>query len=77
MSNGAACCILGVCCPPNQQHAALSRKIQSCGASADVADSAASMLLATVDFVPKGVGAAIVDAYRPIFAQPAPAGSTL
>jgi len=42
MSNGTACCILGVCCPPARQREKISELLVAEGLSKDDADKAAS-----------------------------------
>ena len=50
MSNGAECCILGICCPPAEARASLVTKL----ASMPSHEAAADYLLAEFDFAPKG-----------------------
>lgn len=87
MSNGHVCCILGVCCQPPGGAAAkqaLAEEIAEVfGWSAEKTEektgnayAVASWLLDNFDLVPKGVGAQIVRAYRPMFQQVAEKGIT-
>lgn len=62
-SHKVMCCLLGVCCPPAKQERALAEFIGAAGGS----DFAATELLRQFDLVPKGVGDALVAAYRPMF----------
>jgi hypothetical protein len=81
MSNGTVCCILAVCCPDvGKRKAKLAGQIASVMESSisaekedytfqDYATSTANWLLDSYDLVPKGLGAAIVEAYRPEFTK--------
>lgn len=57
------CCLYGVCCPPAQQERELASFLESAGTS----EEAAAELLAHFDLVPKGVGAAMIAGYAPMF----------
>ena len=57
--NGEVCCILGVCCPPENRAAALSKELASDPASplsgdTERADRVAVFLLKHFDFAPAG-----------------------
>jgi len=53
--NGEVCCILGICCPPAEQRAALATWLEEEeGLSPAQAKRLASKLLKHVDLVPKG-----------------------
>lgn len=74
MSNGAQrCCILGICCPPPggraQQEDLLAHHLAEADNGECSYEEMAKFLLDNFDLVPKGVGAAIVEAYRPEFAK--------
>lgn len=75
MSNGRACCILGVCCPPPQQEDALARHLQNeyekvqGGKSYAYMQIAAKLILRDFDIVPKGVGSTIISRYRKAFEE--------
>lgn len=83
MSNGPFCCYVRACCPAaEQQHAlakAIGEHLQDDPAIAVVdaaedlptgtAQSVAGWLLEHFDLVPKGVGEAIVEGYRPFFKE--------
>lgn len=68
------CCLLGVCCPPNEQKAALTAKVEEIlgGSPAGTCEDVADWVLAHFDLVPKGVGAAIVEGYRDAFEEEEP-----
>lgn len=86
MSNGTICCALEVCCPPppeglnEPQTAALAELIAVNGGGAGAVNRMSSprhiaeVILANFDLVPKGVGRAIVEAYRPEFEKAARKG---
>lgn len=67
------CCLLGVCCPPQERRDALVAKLSECigGLNTDEekAEAAADWIVARYDLVPKGVGEAIVEGYRDAFAE--------
>lgn len=79
MSNGHVCCLLGVCCPPDEdgrRAAALFEEMKEAHhsenglmepAGHDGLHWAASWIIANFDLVPKGVGRAIVEGYAPEF----------
>ncbi len=75
MSNGRVCCLLGVCCPPGSREEALAQEIeadlglgsQKTETTTGIARSVAEWILENYDIVPKGVGTAIIEAYRPEF----------
>jgi hypothetical protein len=62
MSNGHACCILGICCPPDKQGAALAAKLHE-WAKTGGSPAAARQLLAVFDLSPKGTTKAVLDAW--------------
>lgn len=62
MSNGEVCCILGVCCPPDAQQAALSSalvKDQVC--TPEYAEAVSAWLIARFDFAPRGTVQPLID----------------
>lgn len=61
MSHHKQCCVLGICCPPVKQRAAIAHMIEE----AESPEAAAAAILEMADLVPKGAGAGIVVAYRP------------
>jgi hypothetical protein len=85
MSNGVRCCLLGVCCPPfadgseEKRLEALTEMIASrlpgdgdtlaAETWKSAARAAAHVVLSQFDLVPKGLGDAIVEAYRLEFAK--------
>jgi hypothetical protein len=56
MSNGTACCLLGVCCPPNSeaQRAALAKKIGQDFSGGAEARKYADWIIDNFDLAPKG-----------------------
>jgi hypothetical protein len=79
------CCLLGVCCPPKlrgRRIDALATEInEALAAGIAVEEGArvnaiAEMILSRYDLVPKGLGDAIVEAYRPLFAEEQRAGQS-
>jgi hypothetical protein len=78
------CCLLGVCCPPKlhgRRIDALAAEINTALAEGGGVDDGArvnrvaELILSRYDLVPKGLGDAIVEAYRPIFAEERRGGS--
>lgn len=82
MSNGHACCLYGVCCPPSPggaspQAVAIAKKMaQDLGWSADrtpekvgLAAAAADWFVANFDVAPKGLTETLVELYGPLFAE--------
>lgn len=74
MSNGVACCLLGVCCPPGGKAAvaALAEEMHeglAVGAEDAGYDGIAAWIMDNFDLVPKGVGKAIIEGYAPEFAK--------
>lgn len=78
--NPRPCCILGVCCPPENSDSEAKRATALGEMLDDAFPSSAGQLLAgnagvaawildRFDLVPKGLGAAIVSAYEPFFKQ--------
>lgn len=73
MSNGTTCCLIRACCPESEQRKELAEFFaQKLGwsatkteAEAGNAAAAADLILDHFDLVPKGVGAAIVEGYKP------------
>jgi hypothetical protein len=73
------CCLLGVCCPPGPQRKALADELGRVAREANVtdlrqvipavADAQAGWLLDNFDLVPRGVGVAIAEGYRPLFTE--------
>jgi len=76
MSNGHACCILGICCPPLAQKNALAEVIEGAveGIAGDdslsatqrdfnIAHRAAEALLLRFDLAPKGTAQAVIDGW--------------
>jgi len=64
MSNGAECCVLQICCPPEQANAALVKKFMEHGASQDVASSCAGYLQSEFAFAPKSFEAVVQEIVR-------------
>jgi len=79
MSNGHVCCILGVCCPPpggrKAASKALAEEMAGYFSGKESYQQMAEWLLENFDLVPRGVGEAIVEAYRPEFAKLADKGA--
>lgn len=79
MSNGHVCCLLAVCCPPDnddrRSQALFEEMNEAFEADATFGDDdsflrwAASWIVKNFDLVPKGVGRAIVEGYAPEFAK--------
>lgn len=72
MSNGHFCCLVGACCDPDGQRAALAKKLAALSGgtySADELKAVSGGLLDEFDLVPKGVGAAIATGYQPMFKE--------
>ena len=66
MSNGEVCCILGVCCPPTEQRAAIVKAlVRDTAMNEETAEDAAEWIMRTVDLAPKGS----LDALKVSFAQ--------
>lgn len=58
------CCILDICCRAHEKKVkALVSEINDCADHDEIAER----LLAKFDLVPKGLGVAIADFYRPFF----------
>lgn len=80
------CCAVRVCCPEPEQQAVLVKDLgEHLQADPDVAvvdatadlpagalQSVVAYLLKNYDFVPRGVGQAIADGYRPFFKERLP-----
>lgn len=64
MSNGAECCVLQICCPPEAAHAALASKLVEHGCSEIAAKACADYLTAEFTFAPKSFEAVIQDIVR-------------
>lgn len=77
MSNGTICCLIRACCPEPEQRDELAKKIAAeFGWSDEKNDSStgnaraiADWVIDHFDLVPKGVGAAIVEGYKPYFKE--------
>lgn len=82
MSNGPMCCYIRACCPESEQRKLLAKKIADnwqedpnvgiVSAERDapgLAQSTADMILDNFDLVPKGVGVAIAEGYKPLFKE--------
>lgn len=53
MSNGAECCALMICCPPEEAKAALASKFVEQGCTQDVAEKCADYIRAEFALAPK------------------------
>lgn len=65
MSNGAVCCILGVCCPPESpsQRVALAQELEhDTGVPMEYCETVAAQILKDYDLAPKGTLQAFKDA---------------
>lgn len=63
MSNGEVCCILGICCPPEQRQQKLTSFIvDSLGCDEKVADTLSTLIDVNFDLAPKGTLQPLVDA---------------
>ncbi len=65
MSNGEVCCILGICCPPDEARQKLidemlKRSVMTLGSKPDV-EAHADYILETFDLAPKGLLQPLVD----------------
>jgi hypothetical protein len=63
MSNGGACCILRICCPPDKAEAALAGEIRTWGFSKTKAAKLAAMIFAKWDLAPLGTAQAVKDGW--------------
>ncbi len=59
MSNGAECCVLQICCPPEAAHAELTAKLVEHGCPEIAAKACADYLMEEFTFAPKSMRAAI------------------
>ena len=64
------CCLLGVCCPPEQRAAQLAKFLYAAGSETTEKDCEilANALLETFDLAPAGLSAFLVEKYGPAFA---------
>lgn len=70
MPDPKRCCILGICCPPEEQAAALAEWLNENAHGKDESYAGlAKTLLAEFDLAPKGLTAAIQKLYGPEFAE--------
>ena len=51
---GEMCCLLGICCPPEEQRAALAKLFESEGLDKKAAEKAAEVVYANFDLAPSG-----------------------
>lgn len=62
MSNGEVCCLLQICCPPDQQTAQLSSHLEKdTGCPKEYADAVASYMTERFDFAPRGTLQPLID----------------
>ena len=61
MSNGAECCVLGICCPPAEARTALIKKFVAHGCPEPVAGACADYLMAEFTFAPKSFAVVLQD----------------
>lgn len=64
MSNGAECCVLQICCPPEAAHAKLAEKLVEHGCSEIAAKACADYLMTEFAFAPKSMEPAIQEIVR-------------
>lgn len=64
MSNGAECCVLQICCPPDEAHAKLAEKLVEHGCPEIAATACADYLTAEFAFAPKSFEAVVADIVR-------------
>lgn len=64
MSNGAECCVLQICCPPEAAHAKLAEKLIEHGCPEIAAKACADYLTAEFTFAPKSFGPVMQEIVR-------------